>query len=150
MTKLRLILIPFVSLLFASIGAGANAADESIQGQARFVGERVAFNIQGRYTNYVLTISGPEGYRARAEGARSAPTIRLADHGEVVDGLYTYQLTAATDRVDQTQARVDQRTNGREPGSGTPMVGASMSGNFRVEEGRIRIFEDLEEPPAEG
>lgn len=135
-----------------SLGGTAQAFnDEDLDGRIRLLGERIAFDIDGRYTNYVLVIAGPEGYQARAEGARSAPTLRLADHGDVPDGRYRYSLTAATDRIDPSTQRVDHAANGREPGAGVARIGASLSGSFVVEDGRLRIFEDLEEPqPGDG
>lgn len=141
-------LIILISLIFAAFGSAASAQAETLKGEARLLGERIAFDVEARYTQYVLTITGPEGYTARAQGARSAPTVRLADHGAVPDGVYRYQLTAATDRIAPGARRADHAANGREPGAGLARVGAALDGVFRVEDGRIQRFEQLDEPAA--
>ncbi|MGJ3230789.1 MAG: hypothetical protein ACFE0P_03245 [Oceanicaulis sp.] len=130
---------------FWAFGAGASA-EERLQVEPRFAGERLVFTVSGAYTGYVLTVVGPEEYYARAEAARSAPTLRLRDHGAVPDGLYQWEMTAATNRVAPGAARVDQARNGREPGVAAPRIGARASGAFRVEDGRIMVFDELEEP----
>lgn len=148
---MRLAVIGAISLGLGLCMAAPAAANEALEARVRLVGERVAFDVDGRYTNYMLTISGPEGYLASAEGARSAPTVRLADHGAVVDGRYQFQLTAATDRIDPSARQVDQSANGREPGAGLPRIGAALSGSFVVEDGRIKTFEQIDEPePGDG
>ena len=121
-----------------------------IDGMVRLTADRIGFDIEGRYTNYTLTVAGPQGYQARAEGRRSPPTLRLSDHGETPDGVYTYSLTAATNRVALQARRADHAVTGRQPGAGGPRIGASMSGHFRVVGGRIRVFEQTEEPPEQG
>ncbi|MEQ8435829.1 MAG: hypothetical protein RIA71_16485 [Oceanicaulis sp.] len=136
-----------VSMLAAMIACAAPAhGQEQLDAEPRFAGERLVFTVSGAYTNYVLSVAGPESYYAQIQGARSAPTLRLRDHGAVPDGLYQWQLSAATNRMVQGAARMDQTSNGREPGAGTPRIGAQTSGAFRVEDGRIMIFDDLTEP----
>ena len=133
-------------LAFAGLSGASAGEREAMEAELRLSADRVSFEIDGRYTNYSLTISGPSGYLAQASAARSAPTVRLADYGAAPDGLYTFDLSAATDRIDASVGRVDHAANGREPGAGSPRVGAYFSGRFRVVDGRIAIFEQLEEP----
>jgi hypothetical protein len=135
------------SMLAALIVWAAPAhGQERLDAEPRFAGERLVFTVSGDYTNYVLSVAGPESYYAQIQGARSAPTLRLRDHGAVPDGLYQWQLSAATNRMVPGAARMDQTLNGREPGAGAPRIGAETSGAFRVEDGRIMIFDDLTEP----
>jgi hypothetical protein len=144
----------FIAAICAlTLGTGFPAAaleQEALRADVRLTADRVGFDLQERYSNYTLTLTGPQGYVAQAEGARSAPTIRLADHGDVPDGVFTYSLTAATDRLDMSARLVDQRVNGREPGVARPRIGAQMTGQFRVENGRIQIFEQVDEPASNG
>lgn len=135
------------SALAAVVVCAAPAhGQEQLDAEPRFAGERLVFTVSGAYTNYVLSVAGPESYYAQIQGARSAPTLRLRDHGAVPDGLYQWQLSAATNRTVPGAARTDQTSNGREPGAGTPRIGAQTSGAFRVEDGRIMIFDDRPEP----
>ena len=144
--SLRLSLVLAV-LALSSAAYGQVALDAT----ARLTPDRLGFDVEGRYTNYTLMVAGPHGYTARAEGRRSPPTLRLSDYGEAPDGVYTYTLTAATNQIAPQARRIDQRDNGRAPGAGVPRIGASLSGHFYVADGRIRIFEPLqEEPPGQG
>lgn len=137
----------FICALTLALGAASSSfSDEAMRGDVRLTSDRIGFDLQERYSNYTLTVTGPNGYSARAEAARTAPTLRLADYGDVPDGIFTFSLTAATDRIDPSVRAVDQRVNGREPGVRAPRLGAQMSGQFRVEDGRIQVFEQVEEP----
>jgi hypothetical protein len=135
-----------VVLALAGLSGASAMEREALDAELRLSPDRVSFQVEGRYTNFTLTISGPAGYLAQAQAARSAPTVRLADYGDAPDGLYTFDLNAATDRIAAGAGRIDHAANGREPGAGSPRVGAYLSGNFRVVDGRIAIFEQLEEP----
>lgn len=135
-------LIAFLTLTVLSV---APASAETLRATEQFTQTRLAFSVTGTFTNYTLTVSGPHGYYAQAYGARTVPTLRLADQGEVPDGLYTYQLTAATDRYQEQVGTVNQLNNGRDNTTQRPRVGASASGSFRVRDGRILEFDDIEE-----
>ncbi|PWE18730.1 hypothetical protein DDZ18_03820 [Marinicauda salina] len=128
-----------------SLFVAAPAAAETLRADERFTQTRLVFSVNGSYTNYTLTVSGPQGFHAQAHGERSAPTLRLADYGEVPDGVYNYQLTAATDRFREQVSQASRMNNGRENTTMRPRVGASVSGAFHVRDGRIREFEDIEE-----
>ena len=80
---------------------------------------------------FSAALTGPQDYQARVEGRRSPPTLRLSDYGDTRDGVYRFSLTAATSQI-------------------APRIGAGMSGDFRVVDGRIRVFEQTEEPPEQG
>ena len=138
-----------LSLVLAALALSSAAYGQvALDGTVRLTSDRIGFDVEGRYTNYTLTVAGPHGYTARAEGRRSPPTLRLSDHGETPDGVYTYHLTAATNQIAPQARRVDQRENGRSAGAGVPRIGAALSGGFRVVDGRIRVFEPLEEEPS--
>lgn len=134
-------------IAIAALGllAAAPASAETLRASEQFTATRLAFSVEGSYTNYTLSVSGPQGYYAQAHGARSVPTLRLADYGEVPDGQYSYLLTAATDRYQEQVSQASRLDNGRDQATTRPRVGVAMSGSFQVRDGRILEFEDVEE-----
>lgn len=125
--------------------SGERAQDErATVGQAfqeRFSGTRLSFTPQAGLSNFTLRVSGPEGYEGQVFSARVAPTFRLGDHGTVVDGRYSYEITAATQ---QRQSRANlpaAGSNGRDGVSRAPLVGVSQNGRFQVVNGRITPFD---------
>jgi hypothetical protein len=102
-----------------------------------FSGTRLSFSADSALSNFTLNVSGPDDYYGQIFSARVVPSFRLADHGSVPDGIYRYQITAATpERVRRASPRPDG-ADGREPGAGPGFVGMSQSGSFRVVNGRI-------------
>lgn len=103
----------------------------------QFIGSRLSFTVDPTLSNFTLRVLGPDGYYGQVESARVAPTFRLTDFGSVPDGLYRYEMTAATSeqRVLATPpvAGADGRTGRARPA----LVGTSMTGSFRVVNGQI-------------
>lgn len=90
-------------------------------------------------SNFSLRVTGPDGYLAEVFSRRVAPTMRLTDYGTLPDGVYSYEVTAATSvRERQASApRVGQhgRSGVQQPG----FVGTSQHGTFRMLNGQIVI-----------
>jgi len=147
--EMRLVLLTLVLGAVMAVSSAA-AGQVAIDAAVRLTPDRIGFDVEGRYTNYTLTVAGPQGYHARAEGRRTPPTLRLSDYGETPDGVYSFNLTAATNQLAPQARRVDQSDNGRAANAGAPRIGASLSGHFRVVDGRIRIFDQEEEPSGQG
>lgn len=112
---------------------------------ARFSGGRIYFDSNPTYFNFSVSVSGPSGYYGRVYSERRAPSFRLADFGDVEDGVYTFEITAATQEVMRQSSREPAGYNGRDASAGQPRVGVSFSGSFRVENGEIRIFDESEQ-----
>ena len=103
----------------------------------------LAFDLKGPYANVTLTVAGPGESYARAFARRGAPPLRLRDFGPVDDGLYTYELTAASDQLLRARRGLD---DGRERDAVRLRKGVSASGSFLVVRGQIvasrRAWED--------
>ena len=109
-------------------------ADDLIAGEL-FTGTRVGFELKGAFRHVSLSISGPRDFHVSAEAQRRAPTIDLARSGPVEDGLYTYQLHAATDDKVKSRSTLDNGRDAKERDETSR--GIAASGIFRVRNGAI-------------
>jgi hypothetical protein len=101
----------------------------------RFSGTEVSFAIKDSLSNVTLTIAGPEDFAATAFAPSGVPSIDLARVGPMADGLYHYQLTAATQEKVRSVAKLD---NGRDDrGRIESRKGVVSSGTFWVKDGVI-------------
>lgn len=118
--------------------------DYHIQEQA--AGTRIRFDADSELSNFTLSVTGPGGYHGSVTSARVPPSFRLADHGSVVDGLYQFEITAATPERRRDASPQQAAYNGRDPRAGTTAyLGYSYSGAFRVVNGRIMEFDQAEQ-----
>lgn len=88
-------------------------------------------------SNFNLRVVGPDGFHAETFSRSSAPSLRLSDFGELPDGQYSFEVTAATQEV---RRRVGPRRSGEHGRSGLAAderVGVQQSGTFYVSGGRI-------------
>lgn len=100
-------------------------------------GGRVAFNAVPGLSNYTLRVTGPGNYTAERHSERRAPSLRLADYGELEDGIYRWSLSAATSQIERRVGAEELARNGRSGTSANLYVGRQMSGSFQVRDGQI-------------
>lgn len=93
-------------------------------------------------SNATLTVVAPDGRITQIEAASGTPVFQLSG-AEVVDGVYRYELRAAT----QEQVRiVNQIDNGRgEAQRDSAAVPFLLNGSFTVSRGVIITPEDIKE-----
>ena len=113
--------------------SGPCAADDLVAREV-FTGTGVSFELKGSVHNVTLSIAGPGGFHASATSPDVAPTIDLARSGPVRDGLYKYQLSAATNEKVQSRTTLD---DGRPAKASEQLKSVSASGTFRVKDGAI-------------
>ena len=89
--------------------SGVSEAD-TLAAQPSFSRTTVAFAALKGYSGGTLTVAGPNGFAASATSNGGLPSLNLARFGAVPDGQYTYQLDAATGRLDASAAVLN---NGR-------------------------------------
>ena len=101
--------------LAACLAAGLTGAcwAQDLKATQRLSDTQIGFDPGGNYGNYVLTVSGPNGFHASASSKTGTPTIDLRRVGTFDDGVYTYQLTASTDEKVPVRGALD---NGRAGG----------------------------------
>ena len=114
------------------IDQGIEDPGPSLDASEAFSGSLVAFRVHGSYSHFTVTVAGPGDFQARAYDQYRAPTVRLDDFGALQDGLYRYEITAASFEYGQRS----QFDNGRDT-TATPRIGVSRSGIFRVDNGMI-------------
>ncbi len=112
--------------------------------EERFSGDVVQVVLAGQVHNTTLSIAGPGGYYAQAFAKAGSPMIKLSQHGKVADGIYIWQVTAATDEM--IEVRDEGLRSGSTNNSGyrrasqgmiTINKGTAESGSFRVQNGAI-------------
>jgi len=117
------------TLLLGHVALAATEVTERIQSGA------LSFTGGQGFTNAVLMITGPNDYEREETASRGLPVFRAQNSGRLVDGIYQYSLSAATDEKETIKNPVD---NGR----GTAardyvMKPFSMYGSFTVKKGSI-------------
>lgn len=138
---------------FTSLGLAACLAaslpgtclGQDLKGTPRFGDTQVGFAPAATYTNYTLSVSGPNGFQASASADREVPTIDLSRFGGFDDGMYNFEVTASTDEKLPVRTALD---NGRDGGpSRTVQKTVSTSGVFHVAGGTIEKFDPTAPEP---
>ena len=111
-------------------------ADEvKLKAFGTLAGSEVSFSLGGVYSNATLTISGPDGFFARSFSKTGSPAVDLIKAKAKADGIYTYEITAASG---ETVTIRNPQNNGRGGADrGTMKRGVSASGTFVVKGGLI-------------
>jgi hypothetical protein len=100
------------------------------------------FENWGDLTNATLKVSAPNGQMTSIESSAGTPVFQLAGTA-VADGVYSYELYAATSEKAEIVNQVD---NGRgDAASGSQSIPFYLSGAFQVERGVIITPEALTE-----
>lgn len=104
----------------------------------------VMFDLTGPYHNVTVTVVGPKDFHAEAFAKEGVPPLDLRRYGDVVDGLYNYEVTGASTReafeikpkLDNGRGKAEQQKRFRSAG---------IAGSFRVEGGKILPPDDTKE-----
>jgi hypothetical protein len=133
--------------LAACIAAGLTGAcwAQDLKATQRFSETQIGFDPGASYSNYTLTVSGPNEFHASASSKTGTPTIDLRRIGTFDDGIYNYHLTASTDEKVPVRTALD---NGRAGGPTDAMFKSiSLSGVFQVKGGTIVKFDPAATEP---
>ena len=128
----------FTSLgLAACLAAGVSSAcpAQDLKATERLAGTQIGFDPGASYSNYTLSVSGPNGFSASVSSSTGTPTIDLRRFGAFDDGTYSYQLTAASDEKIAMRTPLDNGRSGRAADSKLKAV--ALSGQFLVKGGTI-------------
>ena len=99
------------------------------------------FENWGSLSNATLTIANPEDTQITIYNDSTGPTFYLHDISPVVDGVYAYELTAATDEMVKVK---NELNNGRGNAAKKEMAKPfQMTGSFIVSRGVIALKEEL-------
>jgi hypothetical protein len=123
--------------------SGASAADDMVAAR-QLSGSKIGFLVKDPYGFATLTVSGPNEFNADAFSRSGAVAIDLRRYGDLEDGAYSYQLTAASNTKVKRRLGLDDgrgdRTSVEQP------VSAAINGTFYVKGGAI--VEPSDTPPA--
>ncbi|MCO5164444.1 MAG: hypothetical protein M9939_25475 [Mesorhizobium sp.] len=133
--------------------AAPSFAQEVLGARSAASGTKVSFVLPTGYFNATLSVAGPDGRVISASAKRGSPVIDLSGKNAMGDGVYTYQITAASPKTKAVKA---DGADGREVsaaqvnmrGEMSVNVGAAMSGTFLVQGGRIVDTSNMKEGAA--
>lgn len=101
------------------------------------------FESWGSLSNATLVVSGPDGFVTNIVAEKGPPRFYLRDAAPVVDGVYRYELTAAT--TEKIKLR-NQPDNGRGESQKDEIAKPfQMGGSFVVSRGVITKQEEIVE-----
>ena len=101
--------------VMACLALGISSAGwaQDLKATQKLTDTQIGFDPGGTYSNYTLTVTGPNGFHASASSKSDVPAIDLRQIGTFDDGTYHYQLTASTDEKVPIRNALD---NGRKGG----------------------------------
>lgn len=123
-----------VAGVMAFVIGGAFAA-ENLDAKVTLKGSEVRLTLPAGYYNATLSVSGPDGFYARAFSKNGSPSIDLIRAGGTTDGEYTYEVTAASSQKAVDKNPMDNGRDGVDKSAG--VVGAAASGSFIANGGII-------------
>jgi hypothetical protein len=127
--------------LVALLAAGSTGicSAQDLKATQKFTDTQIGFDAGSGYSNYTLTITGPNGFHASVSSKSAVPSLDLRRAGAADDGIYNYQLTASTDTKVPVRTALD---NGRPGGPATTtLASASTSGQVQLKGGAIVKFD---------
>ena len=132
------------ALFAAATFVATSLATPVFAAEERFAGDVVQVVPAGQVFNVTLSIAGPDGFYAQAHAKAGTPMIKLSQHGLVADGVYIWQVTAATDELIEVRDKGLRSERAKPsgyrratPGMITINKGTAESGSFRVANGAI-------------
>ncbi|MEX0343968.1 MAG: hypothetical protein AB3N20_03530 [Rhizobiaceae bacterium] len=123
-----------------TLAVTAAFANKPMDAEIILQGSEVRVNLGADLSNATLTIGGPNGYYAATSSERGSLSIDLIKTGGTADGVYTYEVKAATSETIKILNPVDNGERGARRGgldAGTSYVPAYTFGSFRASGGII-------------
>lgn len=110
----------------------------------KFSGSQINFVMKNDVHNITFTVGGSDGFYQQIFLENGTPTLDLSQLKEIKDGVYHYQINAASNEMVKNQSKSD---DGR--GEKTRKLinkGLQQSGHFRVVKGKIAEYKKIAEP----
>ena len=129
-------------LVALGLTVGSLSAAEQVNPVQQHNSNAVWFENWLGLSNASMTISAPSGEITQIFAKTGTPVFRL-EGNEIADGIYRYELKAATEETVKIVNKVD---NGRGDNARDTMSGSfAMNGHFTVSRGVIIAPKDLKE-----
>ena len=107
--------------------------------EARMQPTALSFTGGASFTNARLEIRGPDDYESEETASRGLPVFRVRG-GTMKDGVYFYNLSAATDEKQEIKRKIDNgRGDGARDYTFKPFY---MEGMFRITKGLIEEIDE--------
>ncbi len=136
----------FVGPLAAINSAHAAMASNQPKAIENLSDGTLALELQGKpkvIHNVTLRVAGPNGYTASAFSKRDVPSIELSKYGKLTDGVYQYEMTAASGEKIEIQSDLDDGRGGKSPKVIYKSI--AVAGSFIVRDGKIITKNDRKE-----
>lgn len=137
----------------ALVLAAPSIAEEVLSARSAASGTKVSFVLPAGYFNATLSVAGPDGRVVSASAKQGSPVIDISGKNAMGDGVYTYQITAASPKkvavkADGADGREVSASQVNMRGEMSVHVGAALSGSFLVQGGRIVDTSNMKEGTA--
>lgn len=131
----------FGTVFCAVIGLAGFAVASTVDPVAQNNSNAVWFENWVGLSNATMVVAAPNGKVSKVFAQSGTPVFEL-ERGEVLDGVYRYELSAATEEKAEIANPID---NGRESIATSSAIPFNMSGSFVVSRGVIITPEDIKE-----
>lgn len=138
---MRLFGTVFCTVIGAAVGLAGFAAANTVDPVAQHNSNAVWFENWIGLSNATMVIAAPNGKVSTVFAQSGTPVFEL-ERGEVLDGVYRYELSAATEETAEIVNPID---NGRDSIASSSAVPFNLSGSFVVSRGVIISPEDIKE-----
>ena len=128
-----------LAAILAAGSAGACLAND-LKAEPKFTETTLGFDLKDQYSNFTFAVSGPAGFSTQEFSRSTAPSLDIRKFSDLPDGVYIYQLSAAT--TEKVRVFTPPDNNGRQGSPATEILkGASLSGSFLLTKGVITTRE---------
>src|SRR5687767_6503179 len=90
-----------------AVALSCACAAQDLKATERLAGTQIGFDPGASYSNYTLSVTGPNGFHASASSNTGTPAVDLRRFGRFDDGNYNYNLTASTDEKVPVRSALD-------------------------------------------
>lgn len=133
------------AVMLASTVAAQAASTANDDGLSyRFSGTRIFFDANSDLFNFSVRVTGPNEYVGQVFSQRRPPSFRLGDHGDIADGVYQFEISAASRQSRRQVSAAMMRSNGRDNSNQQAFDGTQTAGSFRVVNGQILVMDETE------
>ena len=128
-----------------AVGMSGTGSAQDLKATQKLTDTVLGFETGSGYSNFTLTVTGPNGFHASAASKDAAPSLDLRGAGAADDGIYNYQLTASTGEKVPVRTALDNGRSGAASDSVLQYV--SASGQIHLKGGMIVKFDPAAREP---
>lgn len=144
-----------VSAMMASTVAAAPAEEPKVEAFVEVDGTQFLITLEGDtdgLKNFVINVVGPRDFMGTVKDKEKIPVIDLKELGEPTEGVYRFEVSAATPYMEPIpeQELKDERDKGRGKNAKDERhIGVTADGVLRLFNGELVLLKDREEDGSE-